>query len=74
MHDRTEDLENARIAARNVLEDLHIEKSKLEVAQAKEEAILLSIGDGLLATDEKGSIMFINKTAEKLLGEKNKTS
>ena len=44
----------------------------LEMVRAKEEAILLSIGDGLLATDEKGNIIFINKTAEKLLGKKNK--
>ncbi|MFA6414869.1 MAG: ATP-binding protein [Candidatus Paceibacterota bacterium] len=44
----------------------------LEMARAKEEAILLSIGDGLLATDEKGNIIFINKTAEHLLGKKSK--
>ncbi len=44
----------------------------LEMARAKEEAILLSIGDGLLATDEKGNIIFINKMAEKLLGKKSK--
>lgn len=44
----------------------------LEMARAKEEAILLSIGDGLLATDEKGNITFINKMAEKLLGKKSK--
>jgi PAS domain S-box-containing protein len=64
-------LENAKIAAKNVLEDLSIEKSKLETARAKEKAILLSIGDGLIATDEKGNIIFLNKTAEKLLGTKN---
>ena len=44
----------------------------LEMARAKEEAILLSIGDGIIATDEKGNIIFINKTAEKLLGKKSK--
>lgn len=65
-------LKNANIAAQNVLEDLSIEKLKAEMAKAKEEAILLSIGDGLLATDEKGNIILINKTAEKLLGKKSK--
>ena len=40
----------------------------LELSHAKEEAILLAIGDGLLVTDEKGNIIIINKTAEKLLG------
>lgn len=41
---------------------------ELEAARAKERAILLSIGDGLFATDAKGNIIFINKKAEKLLG------
>ena len=65
------DLEDARIAARNVLEDLNVEKSKVEMAKAKEEAILLSIGEGLLVTDEQGTIILINKIAEKLLGRKS---
>jgi two-component system sensor histidine kinase VicK len=64
-------LEDAKIAARNVLEDLGVEKSKMEMAKAKEEAILLSIGDGLFATDEKGKIMLVNKPAEKMLGLKS---
>jgi PAS domain S-box len=64
-------LENAKIAARNVLEDLSAEKLRAEIAQAKEEAILLSIGEGLIATDEKGDIVLINKTAEKLLDVKS---
>ena len=55
------------------LEQKVSERTKdLEMSRAKEEAILLSIGDGLLATDEKGNIIFINKTAEKLLGNKSK--
>lgn len=54
------------------LEKKVFERTKsLEMARAKEEAILLSIGDGLLATDEKGNIIFINKTAEKLLGKES---
>jgi|GEM_PF-1239588 len=64
-------LKDAQLASQNILEDLNIEKSKVEIARAKEEAILLSIGDGLIATDEKGIITFINKTAEKLLGKKS---
>ena len=64
-------LEDTNIAAMNVLEDLNAEKSKVEVSRAKEKAILLSIGDGLIATDEKGSIIIINETAEMLLMEKS---
>lgn len=60
---------NSKIAARNVLEDLSIEKSNVERARAKEEAILLSIGDGLLATDVQGKITLINRAGEKLIGK-----
>ncbi len=55
------------------LEHKVFERTKdLEMSRAKEEAILLSIGDGLLVTDEKGNIIIINNTAEKLLGIKSK--
>ena len=42
------------------------------MARAKEEAILLSIGDGLIVTDETGIVTIINTTAEKLLEKKSK--
>jgi PAS domain S-box-containing protein len=59
--------------SRETLERKVIERTKsLEMARAKEEAILLSIGDGLIATDEKGKIILINKTAEKLLEKESK--
>ena len=64
------DLENARIASQNVLEDLSVEKSKTEIAKAKDEAILSSIGDGIIATGPDGKIIVMNKVAEKLLGWK----
>ena len=55
------------------LEKKVLERTKsLERSRAKEEAILLSIGDGLIVTDEKGVITIINKTAEKLLERKSK--
>ncbi|MDO8590151.1 MAG: ATP-binding protein [bacterium] len=55
------------------LEKKVLERTKsLEMSRAKEEAVLLSIGDGLLVTNEKGNVIIINKTAEKLLGIKSK--
>ena len=49
-----------------------IRTKDLAEAKAKEEAILQSIGDGFLVTDEKGNIVRINKTAEKLFGKSSK--
>jgi len=63
-------LENEKIAVRNVLEDLNAEKLATERAKAKDDAILASIGDGVITTDEQGKITMINKTAEKMLGRK----
>ncbi|MCA9380795.1 CHASE domain-containing protein [Candidatus Dojkabacteria bacterium] len=42
----------------------------LKQAQAKDEAVLLSIGDGLVATDQYGKIMLVNSRFENLLGWK----
>lgn len=55
------------------LEKKVFERTKsLEMSHAKEEAILLSIGEGLLVTDETGKIIIVNKTAEQLFGKKGK--
>ena len=62
------DLENARIAARNVLEDLESEKEALTLTKAKDEALLASIGDGVVATDQDGKVILMNQAAERMLG------
>jgi PAS domain S-box-containing protein len=54
----------ARIDARLVEEQAR----SLEESNAKYDVILNSIGDGLIATDEKGIVEFINHKAIKLLG------
>lgn len=59
--------------AYDTLEKKVLERTKsLEMARAKEEAILLSIGDGLVVTDEKGVITIMNETAEKIFHTKAK--
>jgi PAS domain S-box-containing protein len=61
VQERTRELEHA-------LSDLQIQKGSLETAKAQDEAILLSIGDGLVATDKDGAIILANKVFERLLG------
>lgn len=63
-----EDLINARVAARNVLEDLQVEKENIARLRAEKDAMLSSIGDGIIATDDKGILIFMNKAAESMLG------
>jgi PAS domain S-box-containing protein len=64
----TKDLEEAKTAARNVLEDLQAERETLALANAKDEALLASIGDGVIATERDGRIMFMNQAAKKMVG------
>jgi len=42
--------------------------SLLEEDRAKDEALLESIGDGVIATDRSGTIIRINQAAENMLG------
>jgi PAS domain S-box-containing protein len=53
------------------LEKKVLERTKdLEQMRAKDEAILASIGDGLVATDKDGRILLVNKAFQRLLGWK----
>jgi PAS domain S-box-containing protein len=54
--------------------DLQTTYKHVASEKIKDEAILESIGDGLLATDSQGNIMLMNKQAETLLGLEEKNS
>lgn len=54
----------------NVLEDLKEESITLEREKKKDEAILESIGDGMVATNEKGVVTMINSSGEEMFGFK----
>ncbi|MDO8468486.1 MAG: PAS domain-containing sensor histidine kinase [Candidatus Peribacter sp.] len=57
--------------SRKTLEKKVLERTKdLEKVRAKDEAILASIGEGLVATDKNGRVLFVNKACERLLGWK----
>ncbi len=63
-----EQLEMTKKAMLNLLEDLKEEKGILAKEQAKDEAILKSIGEGLVVMDASGAITFVNKVFESSLG------
>jgi PAS domain S-box-containing protein len=66
------ELDDARVAARNVLEDLQVEKEALARARAKDDALFESLGEGLIAVDTDAKITLINKVAVEMLGWKMK--
>lgn len=52
----------------NLLLDVVNEKvAELETAYAKDESVLKSIGEGLIVTDQKGRVNFINRAAKNML-------
>jgi len=62
------ELGDSRNAVLNLIEDLNIEKAELAEAKAKDEAILASIGDGVIAINPDRIIIVMNKEADKMLG------
>jgi PAS domain S-box-containing protein len=55
----------------DVRRKLEVTAGELKATAKEKETMFASIGDGLLATDEKGNITLINVTAEILLGKKS---
>jgi len=60
--------ETGRLAIGNILGDLEVAKNQLEEAKAKDEAILASIGDAVMACDKDGRVMLFNGVAQALTG------
>ena len=61
--------EKAKKALSNVLEDIEKDRELLAKEKAKDDAMLQSIGDGLIVTDENGNIVRVNKTTFFFLGK-----
>lgn len=72
LEDLTQSQEESKKAMLNVMEDLEQAKKVIEVEKVKDEAILASIGEGLIAVDNDRKVIIINKVAEKMLGRKMK--
>lgn len=64
---KNQEFRDVQAAMTNVLEDLEVTKGLIEEEKAKDDAILASIGDGLIATDESGNIILFNHSASRLL-------
>lgn len=62
--------ENTKIAMLNVMEDLEAAKALIEIEKVKDDAILASIDDGLIAVDSDHKIIVMNNSAERMLGWK----
>ncbi len=62
------EIESTNKATLNIMADLRAEKENLAEASAKEDAILASIGDGIIATDEGGRIVRVNPRLLAILG------
>jgi PAS domain S-box-containing protein len=65
------DLVNAKIAARNVLEDLGAEKERYEALAKDLEKFKLasdSVSDQIVITDPEGIVLYINQATERLTG------
>jgi len=58
-------------SVRNTQKDLRASKHKVEEEKAKDEALLASLGEGMVATDKSGNIIAINRMAEKMLDWKS---
>src|SRR3989344_9482472 len=52
----------------NLLEDFVDQQGELSAAKAKDEALLASIGDGVIATERDGRIMLMNQAARRMGG------
>jgi len=62
--------DDVKKAMTNVLEDLRMSTAKTEHERVRDEAILESIGDGMITTDENGRVSVMNHAAEDMFGIK----
>lgn len=68
MQEKNKFFEDTQKATLNILEDVDLERKKVETSLVKQKAILESIGDGMVVTDTEGFIIMINYSAKKMLG------
>lgn len=52
----------------DTIEDLSLERNRFREAQTRDEAILQSMGEGLVVADHRGRVLRLNAQAEQLIG------
>jgi PAS domain S-box-containing protein len=67
-----EELEKTKKAMLNVMDDFEAAQNVIEREKTKDEAILASIGDGVVVVNRKMKIIFFNRAAEKATGWKRR--
>lgn len=67
---RTQELEEMRIALMNMLEDTEVARREAEKARNKVQTIITNLSDGLLVFDPNGHLEIMNPQAEKIFGLK----
>ncbi|MBI3633285.1 MAG: PAS domain S-box protein [Candidatus Vogelbacteria bacterium] len=68
LNKRIGELNDVRVATFNLLDDLENDRAELSLGKAKDEALLESLGDGVIATDLNGRIILMNKAAQTMFG------
>ena len=68
LNTKVQELEQAKKAMVNVLQDLETSKIITEREKAKDEALLQGIGEGLVFVDTNGVVQLMSQVAERMLG------
>ncbi|OGE91756.1 MAG: hypothetical protein A3C85_03740 [Candidatus Doudnabacteria bacterium RIFCSPHIGHO2_02_FULL_48_21] len=64
---KIKELEDSKTATLKIIHDLQLAKEHAEEEKSKDEAMLSSLGEGLIVTDKLGKIQLVNKVFEDLL-------
>jgi two-component system, cell cycle sensor histidine kinase and response regulator CckA len=72
LQNTVKELEQSRHAALSIMEDAEYARKEAELERDRIEAMLKSIGDGVLVVDAKQRILLINSAAEKITGWSNR--
>ena len=68
---KTKEAQENQIETQHALEHLKVQDQRLAEAKVRDDAIFASIGDGLIVTDVRGFITFVNPAFERMLGWKS---